>query len=121
MPCQGLPTDETSECVDAHKHMSVIVVLNSIELVVDLMRFPGQLIPRTPKAIFMTHHISAAGESDTAENDSCDSPLEPNSPLYGLSERADSERSTSKFISYFILHLLLESQKLWKLIMCLIQ
>lgn len=71
--------------------MSVLVVLNSMELLVDLMRFPGQLIPQSAKAIFMTH-ISAAGESDSAENDSCDSPLEPNSPLYGVSERGDIER-----------------------------
>lgn len=38
-------------------------------------------------------HISTAGESDSAENDSCDSPLEPNSPLYGVSERVDNDRS----------------------------
>ncbi|KAL3333064.1 hypothetical protein AABB24_033237 [Solanum stoloniferum] len=88
----GLPAEGTSECVDSSKHMSVIVVLNSVELLVDLMRFPGQLIPRSAKAIFMTH-ISAAGESDSAENDSCDSPLEPNSPLYGFSERIDPESS----------------------------
>lgn len=74
--------------------MSVSVVLNSVELVVDLMRFPGQLIPRSTKAIFMSH-ISAAGESDSAENDSCDSPMEPNSPLYGVSERLDPERLAS--------------------------
>jgi len=71
--------------------MSVIVVLNSVELLVDLMRFPGQLLPRSTKSILMTH-VSAAGESDSAENDSCDSPLEPNSPLYGVSERLDSKR-----------------------------
>lgn len=71
--------------------MSVIVVLNSVELLVDLMRFPGQLIPRSTKAILMTH-ISAAGESDSAENDSCDSPLEPNSPLCGYSEKLDTDR-----------------------------
>lgn len=88
---QGLPNDGTMECVDSYKHMSVIVVLNSVELLVDLMRFPGQLIPRSTKAIFMSH-ISAAGESDSAENDSCDSPLEPNSPLYGFSERVDPDR-----------------------------
>ncbi|KAI3457132.1 hypothetical protein Pfo_013795 [Paulownia fortunei] len=86
----GLPTEGASECVDSYKHMSVLVVLNSVELLVDLMRFPGQLIPRSSKAIFMTH-ISAAGESDSAENDSCDSPMEPNSPLYGVSERVDTE------------------------------
>ncbi|KAH9742885.1 protein kinase domain-containing protein [Citrus sinensis] len=88
----GLPNDGTMECVDSYKHMSVIVVLNSVELLVDLMRFPGQLIPRSTKAIFMSH-ISAAGESDSAENDSCDSPLEPNSPLYGFSERVDPDSS----------------------------
>ncbi|KAL8510829.1 hypothetical protein ACS0TY_017588 [Phlomoides rotata] len=86
----GLPIEGASGCVDSHKHMSVLVVLNSVELLVDLMRFPGQLIPRSTKAIFMTH-ISAAGESDSAENDSCDSPMEPNSPLYGVAERTDPE------------------------------
>ncbi|KAK6919703.1 hypothetical protein RJ641_015607 [Dillenia turbinata] len=90
----GLPNDGAMEFADSYKHMSVLVVLNSVELLVDLMRFPGQLIPRSTKAIFMTH-ISAAGESDSAENDSCDSPLEPNSPLYGLSERVDPD-STEK-------------------------
>lgn len=88
---QGLPSEEAVESVDSYHHMSVIVVLNSMELLVDLMRFPGMLIPRSTKAIYMTH-ISAAGESDSAENDSCDSPLEPNSPLYGVSERIDSDR-----------------------------
>ncbi|KAK3183983.1 hypothetical protein Dsin_031269 [Dipteronia sinensis] len=86
----GLPSDGAVECPDSDKHMSVIVVLNSVEMLVDLMRFPGQLIPRSTKAIFMTH-ISAAGESDSAENDSCDSPLEPNSPLYGFPERVDPD------------------------------
>jgi len=88
---QGLPNDGAVECVDSYKHMSVIVVLKSVELLVDLMRFPGQLLPRSTRAIFMTH-ISAAGESDSAENDSCDSPLEPNSPLCGVSERLDPDR-----------------------------
>ncbi|KAK1404887.1 Mitogen activated protein kinase kinase [Heracleum sosnowskyi] len=82
----GFPDQGTSDCVDSYKHMSVVVILNSVELLVDLMRFPGQLIPQSTKAIFMTH-VSAAGESDSAENDSCDSPLEPNSPLYGVSDR----------------------------------
>ncbi|XP_039044914.1 serine/threonine-protein kinase EDR1-like isoform X2 [Hibiscus syriacus] len=86
----GLPNDGAFECPDSYKHMSVIVVLNSVELLVDLMRFPGQLIPRSTKAIFMTH-FSATGESDSAENDSCDSPLEPNSPLYGLSEKVEHD------------------------------
>ncbi|XP_034209720.1 probable serine/threonine-protein kinase SIS8 isoform X5 [Prunus dulcis] len=86
----GLSIDGAVECVDSYKHMSVIVVLNSVELLVDLMRIPGKLLPRSTKAIFMTH-ISAAGESDSAENDSCDSPLEPNSPLYGFSERMDPD------------------------------
>ncbi|KAL2594219.1 hypothetical protein AAZV13_12G176900 [Glycine max] len=83
----GLPNDGAIECQDSYKHMSVIVVLNSVEMLVDLMRFPGQLLPRSTKAVFMTH--ISAGESDSAENDSCDSPLEPNSPLFGVSERLD--------------------------------
>ncbi|GAB2274721.1 hypothetical protein Dimus_009493 [Dionaea muscipula] len=86
----GLPDDGTFDCTDSYKHMSVVVILKSAELLVDLMRFPGQLIPRSARAILMTH-ISAAGESDSAENDSCDSPLEPNSPLYGFSERAEPD------------------------------
>ncbi|KAJ6810458.1 putative serine/threonine-protein kinase EDR1 isoform X2 [Iris pallida] len=86
----GLSSDGSVECADSYKHMSVVVVLNSVELLVDLMRFPGQLIPFSTKAIFISH-ISAAGESDSAENDSCDSPLEPNSPLCGVSDRMDGE------------------------------
>ncbi|KAF9619162.1 hypothetical protein IFM89_005176 [Coptis chinensis] len=86
----GLPSDGAIERADSYKHMSVIVVLKSVELLVDLMRFPGQLIPCSTRAIFMSH-IAAAGESDSAENDSCDSPLEPNSPLYGYADRADAE------------------------------
>ncbi|CAJ2645771.1 unnamed protein product [Trifolium pratense] len=88
----GFPTDGAADCVDSYKHMSVIVVLDSVELLVDLMRFPGQLLPRSIKSILMTH-ISAAGESDSAENDSCDSPLEPNSPLYGVSESAEKDEN----------------------------
>lgn len=99
---QGLPNDGTMECMDSYKHMSVIVVLNSVELLVDLMRFPGQLIPRSTKAIFMSH-ISAAGESDSAENDSCDSPLEPNSPLYGVSERVDPDRLADIFLTHILI------------------
>lgn len=87
---QGLPSDGGVECADSYKHMSVVVTLNSVELLVDLMRFPGQLIPFSTKAIFISH-ISAAGESDSAENDSCDSPLEPNSPLYGLPDKLEAE------------------------------
>ncbi|XP_074276062.1 putative serine/threonine-protein kinase SIS8 isoform X2 [Silene latifolia] len=86
----GLPNDGTIECTDSYKHMSVVVVLNSVEFLVDLMRFPGQLIPRSTKAIYLSH-ISAAGESDSAENDSCDSPLEPNSPLQGFYDRGDQD------------------------------
>lgn len=86
----GLPPDGGVECADSYKHISVVVLLNSVELLVDLMRFPGQLIPFSSKAIIISH-ISAAGESDSAENDSCDSPLEPNSPLCGFTERIDGE------------------------------
>ena len=78
------------ERTDSYKHMSVVVVLNSVELLVDLVRFPGQLIPCSTKAILMSH-ISASAESDSADNDSCDSPLEPNSPICNFSDRVDVE------------------------------
>jgi hypothetical protein len=60
--------------------MSVVVTMKSSEFLVDLTRFPGQLVPFSSKAL-ITSHISAAGESDSVDYDSCDSPLEPNSPL----------------------------------------
>ncbi|WOL20592.1 hypothetical protein Cni_G29397 [Canna indica] len=88
----GLPSDGGVGCTDSFKHMSVVVVLNSVELLVDLMRYPGQLIPFSTKAIFISH-ISAAGESDSAEYDSCDSPLEPNSPLCGVSDKVEASGS----------------------------
>ncbi|XP_020584720.1 serine/threonine-protein kinase EDR1-like isoform X1 [Phalaenopsis equestris] len=86
----GLPPDGGVECADSYKHISVVVMLNSVELLVDLMRFPGQLIPFSTKAIFISH-VPATGESDSAENDSCDSPLEPNSPLCAFSDRMEGE------------------------------
>ncbi|KAL0848390.1 hypothetical protein Bca101_021637 [Brassica carinata] len=87
----GLSSDGAAESVDSYSHISVTVLLNSVEMLVDLMRFPGQLIPLSTKAIFMSH-ISAAGESDSAENDSCDSPLEPNSPMFGYSDYENAEK-----------------------------
>jgi hypothetical protein len=77
---QGIPNEESLEYDDSSKHLSIVVMLNSVEFLVDLMRFPGQLVPFPPKAVITTH-ISAAGESDSADYDSCDSPLEPSSPL----------------------------------------
>jgi hypothetical protein len=71
---QGILNEESLEYDDPSKHLSIV------EFLVDLMRFPGQLVPFSPKAVITTH-ISAAGESDSAGYDSCDSPLEPNSPL----------------------------------------
>ncbi|PHT35640.1 hypothetical protein CQW23_23340 [Capsicum baccatum] len=105
----GLPAEAASECAESYKHMSILVVLNSVELFVDLIRFPGRLIPRTTKSIYLTH--IAAGESDSAENDSCDSPLEPNSPLYEFSERNDTDSSEKddilqyqRKLRYFLAH-----------------
>ncbi|KAK3161548.1 hypothetical protein QOZ80_1BG0078480 [Eleusine coracana subsp. coracana] len=107
----GLPDDGAVGFVDSYKHMSVVVSLNSVELLVDLMRFPGQLIPFSANAIFISH-ISAAGESDSAENDSCDSPLEPNSPLYGLSDKVEAEgiESSSNLSGRSIRNMMLRSR-----------
>ncbi|PQQ00933.1 serine/threonine-protein kinase EDR1-like [Prunus yedoensis var. nudiflora] len=45
----GLSIDGAVECVDSYKHMSVIVVLNSVELLVDLMRIPASCYPDQPR------------------------------------------------------------------------
>lgn len=87
---QGLPFDGLIEYMDSYRHMSVVVMLNSVELLVDLMRFPGQLIPFSDKAMFIPH-ISAT-EDEPADYDSCDSPLEPNCPFFGFSDRTNNER-----------------------------
>ena len=93
---QGIPNEESHGYDDSPKHMSVVVMLKSVEFLVDLMRFPGQLVPFSSKAI-ITSHISAAGESDSADYDSCDSPLEPNSPL--CSQRYACVFSFSSYLS----------------------
>eukprot|EP01018_Ginkgo_biloba_P014533 Gb_10079 [translate_table: standard] len=82
--------DRVITYADPYKHMSLLVGLNSTELLVDVMRSPGQLIPFSRRALII-YHVSGTGESDSAENDSCDSPLEPNSPMFGFSDKMDSE------------------------------
>jgi hypothetical protein len=90
----GISNEESHEYDDSPKHMSVVVMMNSVEFLVDLMRFPGQLVPFSSKAI-ISSHISAAGESDSADYDSCDSPLEPNSPL--CSQRQEQDENNRSF------------------------
>ncbi|XP_062223631.1 probable serine/threonine-protein kinase SIS8 isoform X2 [Phragmites australis] len=90
----GIPNEESHGYDDSAKHMSVVVMLKSVEFLVDLMRFPGQLVPFSSKAV-ITSHISATGESDSADYDSCDSPLEPNSPL--CAQRLEQDDSTRSF------------------------
>ncbi|XP_062218720.1 serine/threonine-protein kinase EDR1-like isoform X2 [Phragmites australis] len=91
----GIPNEESHEYDDSSKHMSVVVMLKSVEFLVDLMRFPGQLVPFSSKAV-ITSHISAAGESDSADYDSCDSPLEPNSPLCAQRQEQDDNNRSFK-------------------------
>lgn len=74
---------------DADRHMSAIVVLNSVEYLVDLGRNPGKLVPCSAKAVLLSH--LSAGESDSAENDSYDSPIEPNSPVRVFSDQTELE------------------------------
>lgn len=94
----GISDEESHEHDDSPKHMTVVVMLKSMEFLVDLMRFPGQLIPFSSKAI-ITSHISAAGESDSADYDSCDSPLEPNSPLCSQRQEQDENNRSFKVTS----------------------
>ncbi|XP_073393320.1 probable serine/threonine-protein kinase SIS8 isoform X2 [Physcomitrium patens] len=77
-------------CANPNKHLSNVVTVNGIDLLVDVMRHPGYLRPFSRKAL-VTYHIAGAGDSDSADYDSCDSPLEPNSPLYGVPDKLDHE------------------------------
>jgi len=86
--------------------MSVVVTMKSAEFLVDLMRFPGQLVPFSSKAV-ITSHISAAGESDSADYDSCDSPLEPNSPL--CAQRQEQDDSNRSFKATSLRNIMLKS------------
>ncbi|ESQ52984.1 hypothetical protein EUTSA_v10017734mg, partial [Eutrema salsugineum] len=81
----GLPRDlKSSPSVDSYDHMSVVVVLNTVEMMVDLTRCPGQLIPMSSKAICMSH-ISVTG------SDFCHSPLGQKSPMYSYVDQIDNE------------------------------
>lgn len=75
---------------DPDKHMSLLVGLNSTELLVDVMRSTGQLIPFSTRGLMLCHFPGGV-ESDSADNDSCDSPLEPSSPMFGLSDKYCNE------------------------------
>ncbi|XP_024387109.1 probable serine/threonine-protein kinase SIS8 isoform X2 [Physcomitrium patens] len=77
-------------CANPNKHLSNVVIVNGIELLVDVMRNPGYLRPFSKKAL-VRYHIAGAGDSDSADYDSCDSPLEPNSPLYDAPDKLDHE------------------------------
>ncbi|KAF5764845.1 putative protein kinase TKL-CTR1-DRK-1 family [Helianthus annuus] len=84
----GLPKEGESERMDSHRHVSVIVELNSNELLVDIVRYPGHLVPFSTKAVYMSH-VYVIGQGDSGENDSGDSPTEPNSPVHGAAEQSD--------------------------------
>ncbi|KAJ7559742.1 hypothetical protein O6H91_04G099000 [Diphasiastrum complanatum] len=77
-------------CSNPNKHLSTVVDVNGVEFLVDVMRYPGHLRPFSVKSL-VSYHTSGPGDSDSADYDSCDSPLEPNSPLYGSMERIDCE------------------------------
>ncbi|CAA2937387.1 Probable serine/threonine-protein kinase drkD [Olea europaea subsp. europaea] len=52
---EGLPRGGVMERADSFKQMSAIVVLNSVELLGDLMHFPGKLTLSSGEALFLTH------------------------------------------------------------------
>ncbi|PUZ74858.1 hypothetical protein GQ55_1G100200 [Panicum hallii var. hallii] len=102
----GIPNEEPHGYDDSSKHMSVVVTMKSSEFLVDLTRFPGQLVPFSSKAL-ITSHISAAGESDSVDYDSCDSPLEPNSPL--CAQRQEQDDSNRSFKATSLRNIMLKS------------
>lgn len=82
----GLPKEGVIERRDSYKHISVTVVIDSVELLVDLVRFPGKLTPCTSETIFLYH----TSESESIGN-SYNSPIEPSSPTCGFSGPVDIE------------------------------
>lgn len=84
-------------CANPNKHLSNVVAVDGIDLLVDVMRHPGYLRPFSRKALVM-YHIAGAGDSDSAEYDSCDSPLEPNSPMYGVPDKLENEMLVPHFL-----------------------
>ncbi|KAG2309510.1 hypothetical protein Bca52824_029258 [Brassica carinata] len=86
----GCPSDQCCHSdlnsyasVDSYNHMSVVVMLNTMEILVDLRSCPVKLIPMS----------SNMAPLSVAEKLSCHSPLEPNSPMYGYMDRIDYARS----------------------------
>ncbi|XP_055802824.1 uncharacterized protein LOC129872014 isoform X3 [Solanum dulcamara] len=73
----GFPRGGALECADSSKHICVTVILDSVELLVDLMHYPGKLFPYSTKQLHRSHFF---GESDSVETDSCNSPMDPISP-----------------------------------------
>ncbi|KAI7727802.1 hypothetical protein M8C21_005940 [Ambrosia artemisiifolia] len=84
----GLPKEGELERTDSHRHVSVIVELNSNDFLVDIVRYPGHLVPFSTKAVYVSH-VYVIGQVDSGENSSCDSPIEPNSPVHGAAENTD--------------------------------
>ncbi|KAK1420405.1 hypothetical protein QVD17_21965 [Tagetes erecta] len=54
-------------------------------MLVDIVRYPGHLVPFSAKAVYISH-VYVIGQGESGENDSCDSPIEPNSPVQGAAE-----------------------------------
>ncbi|CAN4084214.1 unnamed protein product [Withania somnifera] len=73
----GFPRGGALERADSSKHICVTVTLDSTELLVDLMHYPGKLFPCSTKQLRRSHFF---GESDSVETDSCYSPMDPISP-----------------------------------------
>ncbi|KAM3362123.1 serine/threonine-protein kinase EDR1 isoform X1 [Capsicum galapagoense] len=73
----GFPRGGALECADLYKNICVTVILDSIELLVDLMHYPGKLFPCSMKQQHRSHFF---GESDSVDTDSCNSPMDPISP-----------------------------------------
>lgn len=73
----GFPRGGALERTDSSKHICVTVILDSVELLVDLMHYPGKLFPCSTKQRSRSHFF---GESDSIETDSYNSPMDPISP-----------------------------------------
>ncbi|CAH9079408.1 unnamed protein product [Cuscuta europaea] len=77
-----------------YEPMSVIVVLNSVEFLVDLARSPGKLVPFTSHSLFLSH-ICSSHDINSVESNSYSSPIEPNSPMCLASDQTGIDRISS--------------------------
>ncbi|RAL44742.1 hypothetical protein DM860_003501 [Cuscuta australis] len=90
----GHPREGVMERDYTYEPISVTVILNSVEFLVDLVLSPGKMVPFTSHALFLSH-ICASRDINSVESNSYCSPVEPNSPICLVSDQLGIEGISS--------------------------